>query len=73
MVFVYALIIWASLGTISASVHMFFVWRSLSGREGAESVVITRTHAARAGGTRRWSRSTLPMTCSCPGSRLAAS
>ena len=45
MVFVYALIIWASLGTISASIHMFFVWRSLSGREGAESVVITRTHA----------------------------
>jgi hypothetical protein len=54
MVFVYALIIWASPGTISGPVHMFFVWRSLSGREGAESAVITRTHAARAGGMRRW-------------------
>lgn len=34
MVFVYALIVWASLGTISGSVHMFFVWRSLSGAKG---------------------------------------
>jgi hypothetical protein len=34
MVFVYALIIWASLGTISASVHMFFVCAAFLGAKG---------------------------------------
>jgi hypothetical protein len=53
-VFVYALIIWSCFAAVSASTHMYFVFRSLSGREGAESMAMTRAHAARAGGMRKW-------------------
>jgi hypothetical protein len=51
---VYALVAWAGLGAVSAAVHMLFVFRSLSGREGPESRAVSVEHAARAGGTRRW-------------------
>lgn len=54
MLLAYALAAWAGLGAASAAVHMLFVFRSLSGREGAESRAVSMEHAARAGGTRRW-------------------
>jgi hypothetical protein len=49
-----ALAAWASLGAISAAIHMLFVFRSLSGREGPEWRAVTVEHAAWAGGKRRW-------------------
>ena len=54
MLLAYALAAWAGLGTVSAAVHMLFVFRSLSGREGPESRAVSVEHAARAGGTCRW-------------------
>jgi hypothetical protein len=54
MFLAYMLIVWTCLGTISAAIHMLFVFRSLSGREGPESRAVTVEHAAWAGGTRRW-------------------
>jgi hypothetical protein len=49
-----ALIIWGCLAAISVVTDMTFVFRSLSGRDGADALALTRAHAARAGGVRKW-------------------
>ena len=73
MFFAYVLVIWACLGAISAAIHMLFVFRSLSGREGTESLAVTVEHAARAGGRAGGSRAILHGTSSCPGLPFRAS
>ena len=54
MIVVDALIIWGCLAAISVVTDMTFVFRSLSGRDGADALVLIRAHAARAGGLGRW-------------------
>jgi hypothetical protein len=50
----YALAAWGCVAAISAAIDMYFVFRALSGREGEEFIAVTREHAARAGGVRKW-------------------
>jgi hypothetical protein len=54
MIAVDILIIWACLAAISVVTDMTLVFRSLSGRDGEDVLALARTHAARAGGVRRW-------------------
>ena len=54
MIVVYVLIAWGCLATISTATDMYFAYRSLSGRDGADVLAATREHAARAGGVGRW-------------------
>lgn len=50
----YVLAAWGCVTAISAAIDMYFVFRALSGREGEEFIAVTRKHAARAGGVRKW-------------------
>ncbi len=49
-----ALIIWGCLAAISVVTDMTFVIRILSGRDGEDALALTRAHAERAGGVRKW-------------------
>jgi hypothetical protein len=54
MILVYVLIAWACLAAVSVASDRVFMFRSLSGRDGADALALTQEHAARAGGTSRW-------------------
>jgi hypothetical protein len=49
-----ALVIWSCLAAISTATDTVFMYRSLSGRDGADALALTREHAARVGGVRNW-------------------
>jgi hypothetical protein len=60
------LIAWACLAAISVVTDMTFVFRSLSGRDGADALALIRAHAARAGGVRKWIMTSLALDIFMP-------
>lgn len=54
MIVVDGLIIWLCLAAVSAAIDTVFMYRSLSGRDGADGLALTREHAARVGGVPNW-------------------
>ena len=54
MIEVNVLIGWSCLAGIAIATDTVFMYRSLSGRDGADALALTREHAARAGGVRNW-------------------
>jgi hypothetical protein len=54
MIAIDALIVWGCLAAVSVAADVIFMFRSFSGRDGAEVLTLTRAHAARSGGVRKW-------------------
>ena len=66
MIVVDVLIIWSCLSAISVATDTVFMYRSLSGRDGADALALTREHAARAGGVRNWIMRSLAIDLAMP-------
>ena len=66
MIAVDVLTIWSCLAAISAATDAVLMYRSLSGRDGADALALTREHAARVGGVRNWIMRSLALDLAMP-------
>jgi hypothetical protein len=60
------LVIWSCLAAISAATDAVFMYRTLSGRDGADALALTREHAARVGGVSNWVMRSLVLDLAMP-------